>query len=230
MWPERSERDNQLQDTIPQHCEQNQQQADDLNEFYCCDCSGVIQIPGHHHLPGREAGQSHWIDCEKGPAEGCTSFASWGSSTCHRSCWNSSTLPSLNNCLVQISYQIWPQKTTEGSPDCWASHWYNPPHSPRTVTKGLLKSLWTPHIQHTFELLPSGRRYRALSTRTTRHRNSFFPQAIISWTHDNNYGTLFTFMHLADAFIQSDLQRIHAIHIFVSTCVPWESNPQPLRC
>ncbi len=31
--------------------------------------------------------------------------------------------------------------------------------------------------------------YRALSTRTTRHRNSFFPQAIISWTFDNNSGT-----------------------------------------
>ncbi len=29
-----------------------------------------------------------------------------------------------------------------------------------------------------FELLPSGWRYRALRTRTTRHRNSFFPQAI----------------------------------------------------
>ncbi len=29
-----------------------------------------------------------------------------------------------------------------------------------------------------FELLPSGRHYRALSTRTTRHRNSFLPQAI----------------------------------------------------
>ncbi len=28
------------------------------------------------------------------------------------------------------------------------------------------------------KLLPSGRRYRALSTRTTRQRNSFFPQAI----------------------------------------------------
>ncbi len=39
----------------------------------------------------------------------------------------------VNNCLVQLSYQIWPQKTTEGSPDCWANHWYNPPHSPRTV-------------------------------------------------------------------------------------------------
>ncbi len=29
-----------------------------------------------------------------------------------------------------------------------------------------------------FELLPSGRRYRVLITRTTKHRNSFFPQAI----------------------------------------------------
>ncbi len=35
------------------------------------------------------------------------------------------------------------------------------------------------HPAHSlFELLPSGRRYRALSTRTTRHRNFFFPQAI----------------------------------------------------
>ena len=29
-----------------------------------------------------------------------------------------------------------------------------------------------------FQLLPSGRRYRALYARTTRHRNSFFPQAV----------------------------------------------------
>ncbi len=35
------------------------------------------------------------------------------------------------------------------------------------------------HPAHSlFELLPSGRRYRALITRTTRNRNSFFPQAI----------------------------------------------------
>ncbi len=38
----------------------------------------------------------------------------------------------------------------------------------------------------------------------------------------------FTFMHLADAFIQRDLQCIQVIHFFVSICVPWESNPQPL--
>ncbi len=35
-------------------------------------------------------------------------------------------------------------------------------------------------------------------------------------------------MHLADAFIQSDLQCIQVIHFFfISTCVPWELNPQP---
>ncbi len=34
-------------------------------------------------------------------------------------------------------------------------------------------------------------------------------------------------MHLADAFIQSDLQYIQAIHVFVRMCVSWELNPQP---
>ncbi len=34
-------------------------------------------------------------------------------------------------------------------------------------------------------------------------------------------------MHLADAFIQSDLQIAFRLYIFISTCVPWESNPQP---
>ncbi len=37
----------------------------------------------------------------------------------------------------------------------------------------------------------------------------------------------FTFMHLADAFIQSDLQLHSGYTLTVSTCVPWESNPQP---
>ncbi len=35
-------------------------------------------------------------------------------------------------------------------------------------------------------------------------------------------------MHLADTFIQSDLQCIQAIHfLFQYVCVPWELNPQP---
>ncbi len=90
----------------------------------------------------------------------------------------------VNNCRVQLSYQICPQKTTEGSPDCWANHWYNPPHSPGTVLIQSEQKGWKNHSDPShpahflFKLLPSVRRYRALSTRTTRHRNSFFPQAI----------------------------------------------------
>ncbi len=37
-------------------------------------------------------------------------------------------------------------------------------------------------------------------------------------------------MHLADAFIQNDLQCIQVIHLFFSIStwyVPWELNPQP---
>ncbi len=59
-----------------------------------------------------------------------------------------------------------------------------PTNSPRTELfqseqKGWKNHSGPSHPAHSlFELLPSGRRYRALSTRTTRHRNSFFPQAI----------------------------------------------------
>ncbi len=34
-----------------------------------CGCSRVIQISGNLHLSGPEVGQSHWLHCEKGPAE-----------------------------------------------------------------------------------------------------------------------------------------------------------------
>ncbi len=36
----------------------------------------------------------------------------------------------------------------------------------------------------------------------------------------------FTFMHLADTFIQSDLHciQVTVLH-FISSCFPWESNP-----
>ncbi len=47
--------------------------------------------------------------------------------------------------------------------------------------------------QSLFELLPSGRCYRALSTRTAWHGNGFFPLQSISWTPDNNCGTHTTY-------------------------------------
>ncbi len=42
------------------------------------------------------------------------------------------------------------------------------------------------------------------------------------------YLFIIIYMHLADAFIQNDLQCIQVIH-FLSVCVPWESNPQPFN-
>ncbi len=104
-----------------------------------CDCSGVIQVPGHHHLPGTEVGQSHRLHCEKGSAEAVLPSPAeevqpaTGAAEIVLLCHHWISPLHVNNCLVQLCYQIWPQKTTEVSPDCWANHWYNPPHSPRTV-------------------------------------------------------------------------------------------------
>ncbi len=51
----------------------------------------------------------------------------------------------------------------------------------------------------------------------------FFTEA----TNIMDRGLAFTFMHLADAFIQSDLQLHSGYTFLISMCVPWESNPQP---
>ncbi len=34
-----------------------------------CECSGVIQVPGNHHLSGPEVGHSHRLIVKKAPAE-----------------------------------------------------------------------------------------------------------------------------------------------------------------
>ncbi len=53
------------------------------------------------------------------------------------------------------------------------------PYSSRLRKRAGKITLDPSHPAHSlFKLLPSGRRYRAQSTRTTRHRNSFVPQAI----------------------------------------------------
>ncbi len=105
-----------------------------------CDCSGIIQVPGNHHLPGPEVGQAHRLhDDEKGPAEVVLPLPAeevqpaTGAVDTVLLCHHWICPLHINNCLVQLSYQIWNQKTTESSPDCWANHWYNLHHSPRTV-------------------------------------------------------------------------------------------------
>ncbi len=68
------------------------------------------------------------------------------------------------------------------------------------------------HPAHSlFELLPSGRRYRALSTRTTRHRNSFFLKHSISWTLDIKRGTHNTVIHYL--FITHTYFSVQILHI-----------------
>ncbi len=85
---------------------ENQQLAEDFNDYYC---RFGKTSPAEEVQPATRAVDTVLL--------------------CHR--WIRPL--HVNNCLVQLSYQIWPQKTTEGSSDCWTNHWYNPPHSQRTV-------------------------------------------------------------------------------------------------
>ncbi len=121
----------------------------------------------------------------------------------------------VNNCLLQLSYQIWPQKTTEGSPDCWAN-WYSPPHSPRTVLiqseqKGWQNPSDPSHPAHSlFELLQSSEHQND----QTQEQFSSLRQSI-SWTldikrgtHIKHYYTLLihhTFLFFISNFHMSDL-------------------------
>ncbi len=58
------------------------------------------------------------------------------------------------------------------------------PYTSRVRKRAKKVTLDPSHPAHSlFELLPSGRRYRSLSTKTARHKNSFFPQAV---SHLNN--------------------------------------------
>ncbi len=164
-----------------------------------CDCSGVIQIAGQHHLSGPEVGYSHRLHCQKGPAEVVLSSPAeevqpatgLTETVLLRHHW----IHPLHfyNCLVQ---QIWSQKTTESSPDCWANHWHNPPHFPRTVLiqseQKAGKITLDPHIQHT----PSLNCYRLADAtelwapeRPDTDTVSSLRQ-YTSWTLNNKRGTL----------------------------------------
>ncbi len=163
----------------------------------------VIQVPGHHHLSGPEVGQ--YIVSIVRKAQQRLYFLHQLRKF-NRSCWNSSTLPSLNPVLC-TSITVWFSSATKsdlrrlrrvvrtaeriiGNPsplskNCTYPEW----------AKGLAKSLWTPHIQHTPSLnccrLVD---YRALSTRTTDTELSSLKLSI-SWTLDIKRGTHNTIIH-----------------------------------
>ncbi len=82
-----------------------------------CGCSGVIQVPGNHHLSGPEVGHSHWLHREKGPAEVVLPSstekvqpATGAYDTVLLCCyWVGSVL--FYNCMVWVSQQIRYKKT-----------------------------------------------------------------------------------------------------------------------
>ncbi len=96
-------------------------------------------------------GQSHRLHCKKGPVESVLPSPAeevqpaTGAVDTVLLCHHWIRPLHINNCLVQLSYQIWPPKTMEGSPDCWVNHWYNPPHSPRTVLIQSKQKCWQNH-------------------------------------------------------------------------------------
>ncbi|KAI2645561.1 RNA-directed DNA polymerase from mobile element jockey [Labeo rohita] len=154
-----------------------------------CNDSGDIQVPWQHHLSGPEVGHSHRLNCQKGPAEAvlpspakfnlpqellkqfytaiiesvlCTSITVWFSSATksnlRRLHWTVQTAERIIGTTLPTLQELYLSRVSKkaGKITLDPSH---PAHS-------------------LFELLPSGRCYRALSTRMARHRNSFFPQAI----------------------------------------------------
>ncbi len=109
----------------------------------------------------------------------------------------------VNNCLVQLSYQIWPQKTTEGSPDCWANHWYNPPHSPGNVLIPSEQKGWQTHSGPLTSSTPPLWNVTVWSTlQSSEHQNDqtqkqfLNPSNPFSWKPDIKRGTHNTIIQL----------------------------------
>ncbi len=104
--------------------------------------SGSWAAPSHRTWSGTLT----WTPLWKRPSRCCTSFRQLRKFNLPQELNHHWIHPlHINICLVQFSYQIWPQKTTEGSPDCWAHHWYNPPHSPRPVLIQSEQKGWKNH-------------------------------------------------------------------------------------
>ncbi len=79
------------------------------------------------------------------------------------------------------------------------------------------------HPAHSlFELLPSGRCYRALSTRTTRHRNSFFPQAIHlmnTWHKHGTHNTIIHYLFTTHTYYFFFISILHISDLYTHNCL-----------
>ncbi len=100
--------------------------------------------------------------------------------------------------VLCTSITVWFSSATEGSPDCWANRWYKPPptHSPRTV---LIQSEQKSCQNHSGPSHPAQSLFKLflclvdateLWAPERPDTETFFPQAIISWTLNILRGTI----------------------------------------
>ncbi|XP_073340808.1 uncharacterized protein [Pagrus major] len=96
-----------------------------------------------------------------------------------------STIECILTCCISVWFSHCTRQTgrVQRGQDSTEDHRLPPPplkdiYSSRCLRRAELRQRHPAH--HLLHLLPSGRRYRSIRTRTTRLRNSFFPQAITS--------------------------------------------------
>ncbi len=93
-------------------------------------------------------------------------------------------LTGCNHRLVWKQHRWQPQSSAKGHancpPHCWRSASLPPGHLHQAVYKESQEDHQglQPSIHRLLSLLPSGRRLRSIRSRTSRLRDSFFPQAI----------------------------------------------------
>ncbi len=136
----------------------------------------------------------HIDSITKRPSRGCISFDKWGSLTFHRNSSPSSTQPPFSLSCVHLT--VWFDSATKsgirilrqtarptekiiGTPQPNHQDMYT-----SRVRKRTEKNHSGPShpVYFLFILLPSGWRYRALSTKTARHKTAFFIRPYSTWT------------------------------------------------
>ncbi len=153
-----------------------------------CDCSGVIQVPGHHHLSGPEVGHSHWL-VKKAQQRSyfLRQLKKWNLPQAHMTQFYSAVIESV------LCSSIWFGSASKSDirrllRTVRAEERIIGVHTPslRDLYNSRVKK-WAGNIitdpfhpgHNLFALLPLGRRYRSLSTRTSKHKN-ISPHAIFS--------------------------------------------------
>ncbi len=162
-----------------------------------CDCSGVIQVPGRHNFSGPEVGQSYWVHFKNKAQQRFYFFLQLRKFNLPQELLKQ-FYSTIIETVLYMSITVWLSSATKSDLRrlrrvvrtaeriiSTTLPTLQELYSSRLSKRAVKITLDPSHPAHSlFELLPSGRRYSAPSTRTTRHRNSFFPQAIhhmITW-------------------------------------------------